>query len=111
MPAFLIFFRKPRNVHVKTLFLNEANEFMILLKHYEAPYKASLQRGGVDSAESGLYAVSSVKGTLVTRGLSHNWTVNSWRKNLVFSIQKCPGPQPVFNTVSVHTKVFSYIIC
>lgn len=48
--------------------------------------------GGVDSAESGLYAVSRVKGTLVTHGLSHNWTVNSWRKDLVFSIQKCPGP-------------------
>ena len=67
--------------------------------------------GGVDSAESGLYAASSVKGTWVTHGLSHNWPVNSWRRDLVFSIQKCPGPQPVLNTASVHTKIFSYIIC
>ena len=47
---FWFFFRKPRNIHVKTLFSNEANEFMILLKYCEGPYKASLQ---VDSTLSG----------------------------------------------------------
>ena len=63
----LVFFRILRDFHVKTLFLNEANEFKVLLKHCEGHTKQSY-RG--DSAPSGLCAISSVKDTLVTRALS-----------------------------------------
>lgn len=73
---------------------------------------------GLDSAQSGLCAISSIKNTLVTNGRSPQLDCEPLKGEALSSISKkkkkqttCPVPKHMLNRVSIHTKVFSYIIC
>lgn len=72
---------------------------------------------GLNSAQSGLCAMSSIKNTLVTNGPSPQLDCELLEGETLFSKSKknkkqkqiCPVPKHMLNRVSIHTKAFSYI--